>query len=105
EVLGPVLGAALQSLAPVFVEVLTALEPILPILGEALISALQQLTPSLLLLVQTLAPLLPVLAQMVVDYLPSLVMLFNVAAAAIAVTAHQLRPLLDLFALLTGWTR
>jgi len=51
--LGPVLGAAMQALAPVITGVLQAVQPLIPVLGGLLVQGIQLVAP----LLQGLAPL------------------------------------------------
>jgi hypothetical protein len=63
--LGPVLAATLIAIAPLFVKILEALEPLLPVLGDAFIKAIQDITPSLVILLDELLPLLPSAVELV----------------------------------------
>lgn len=68
-VLGPVLGAALSILAPILVEILQAVEPLLPQLGDAFLRALEVLAPQVVELVEALLPLLDPLTTLLVTLL------------------------------------
>jgi phage-related protein len=98
--LGPVLGAALQALAPVFIELLSAIDP--SILGDALVEAFQNLAPSLLELAQVIAPLLPDLLQLVADLLPQWVLYIRSASNVLQALMPVLTPVLDGLTYLSG---
>lgn len=67
--IGPVLGTALQVLAPVFTSLMTAIEPLIPVLGQGLVTLLTALTPLIQpisdLLMQMSTAILPIIAPLV----------------------------------------
>ncbi|GIT80177.1 hypothetical protein LLS1_18460 [Leifsonia sp. LS1] len=75
--LGSVLGQAIQTLVPVVTELLTQLQPIVPVLGQELVTALIQVTPSFLQLAQALGPLLVQLLEIAANTLPLLAQNIN----------------------------
>jgi phage-related protein len=68
--LGPILGAALKTLAPIVSQVLTAIQPLIPILGSILLQAIQMLSPLLQALVPIFAAIVPVIGTVLTALQP-----------------------------------
>ena len=102
SVLGPVLGAALGTLAPLLSSLATAVIPIVQMLGPVLTSAITTLAPVVMQLAAALMPIasaiLPVLSTAlaaVVPLIQSMVPVFSTLVAAIAPLVTAALPLLQ----------
>jgi phage-related protein len=103
-VLGGVLGTVLAALAPMFSDLLTQIQPLLPILGGALITALTAIAPVVSELVSTLLPplvslfssLVPALLPIVEAVLPIISALLPPLAAIVTALLPILEPILSI---------
>lgn len=99
--LGQVLGSAIQNVAPIFGELLTALQPLIPVLGDALIQIITALSPLLMALppimqalVAAITPVIEAIGPIVQALLPALLPLLTMVADVIT----MLSPLIALIA-------
>lgn len=88
--LGPVLGATLSPLAVVLGDVLTAVQPLIPLLGGALVQAVATLAP-LFASIATVA--LPPLVSMLSSLVPIIAPLITILAGALAPIIQAIGPL------------
>lgn len=98
--LGPVLGAAIQVLAPVIGQLLAAVQPLIPVLGGALMQIIQALAPVIQAIVpivaalaQVFAAVIPTIAQLVTALLPVLTPLLQVVGQ----TLQMMVPLIEVW--------
>lgn len=88
------LGAKIGPvLADAFSQVVTAIEPMIPLLAESLVDAIIELAPPLTDLLIALIPLIPPLVQLAVAVLPPLVEILNLLVPLLASGVENL----------TGW--
>jgi phage-related protein len=89
--LGPVLGAALAVVSPLASDVLTALQPLIPVLGGALVQAIQALAP----LVRLIAPLISAVVPVVSSLTGVFVTIVQLLVAGVAPVLQSLAPALQ----------
>jgi phage-related protein len=94
-VIGPVLGAALQAVAPLFSSLLDALMPIAAIAGPLLVSAIQLLAPLFTQLAGVLTPIATALLPVVGAVFAALGPIISTLVAAIAPLVTAILPLLS----------
>ncbi len=104
-VVGPVLGAAIGALAPAFTTILTAIQPLIPILGGALITIITGLTPIITMLASVFAQLMPPimalvapLTQIVMALIPPLMTIFQALIPIVMQVVTAIAPLVTMIA-------
>lgn len=104
-VIGPVLGAVLGALAPAFTTILTAIQPLIPILGGALITIITALTPIITMLAGVFAQLMPPimalvapLTQIVMALIPPLMTIFQALIPIVMQVVTAIAPLVTMLA-------
>lgn len=88
--LGPVLGAALSPLAVILSDVLTAVQPLIPLLGGALVQAITTLAPAFS---QLVTAVLPPLVSMLSALVPVIAPLVSVITSALGPVIQAMAPL------------
>lgn len=102
KTVGPLLGQALQAIAPIFTALGPPIQTLIKALGKALQPVIKALGPVLEAaarafgaLIEAAAPLLPVIGDLVASLLPALTPLFDALAVVFAALAPVVKDLAD----------
>lgn len=90
--LGPILGVALQILAPLVTQLLTAIQPLIPILGGVLLQAFQTLAP---VIGQLVTAILPPLVAIITALLPVVTPLITLLGGLLTPIIQVLSPIIS----------
>lgn len=98
QVAGEALGVALTGIANVFIELLPAIQGLIPVLGDGLVKLFQILAPVLVQVAQALAPVIvslgPVLGNAITALVPIVTTLAQQLGTVLLTAIQQIGPLL-----------